>query len=117
MMDEIPHTHCGRCVVIAGLPSMHETPPNKNTDEKPMCAATCNLIQEPMAMSQNKYHTCFGSDAKGAAQAVPLHHFEIFFTNQWYHTSAQAVPHLPKQDRCGGNFLRDGTTPTQVGVY
>ncbi|KAF9510925.1 hypothetical protein BS47DRAFT_1364248 [Hydnum rufescens UP504] len=41
----------------AGLSSMHETPPNKNTDGKPMWAATRNPIQEPATASQNEYHT------------------------------------------------------------
>ncbi|KAF9509052.1 hypothetical protein BS47DRAFT_1365513 [Hydnum rufescens UP504] len=48
----------------AGLPSMHETPPNKNTanfqDEKEMCAATRNPIPEPATAGQNEYHTRFG---------------------------------------------------------
>ncbi|KAF9508351.1 hypothetical protein BS47DRAFT_1366043 [Hydnum rufescens UP504] len=59
MMDEIwYHTP-----TAAGLPSMHKTPPNKNTanfqDEKEMCAATHNPIPEPVTMGQNEYHTCF----------------------------------------------------------
>ncbi|KAF9509831.1 hypothetical protein BS47DRAFT_1364935 [Hydnum rufescens UP504] len=72
MTDEIPHTHCGGCVVIAGLPSMHKTPPNKNTDEKPMCAATHNPIQEPAAASQNEYHTCFGGCVLQGSKFKPL---------------------------------------------
>ncbi|KAF9506018.1 hypothetical protein BS47DRAFT_1367639 [Hydnum rufescens UP504] len=53
MMDEIQY----HTPAVAGLPSMHETPPNKNTNGKPMCAATCNSIQEPATASQNEYHT------------------------------------------------------------
>ncbi|KAF9520743.1 hypothetical protein BS47DRAFT_1357158 [Hydnum rufescens UP504] len=53
MTDEIRY-HTPTAV---GLSSMHETPPNKNTDGKPMCAATRNPIQEPATASQNEYHT------------------------------------------------------------
>ncbi|KAF9516302.1 hypothetical protein BS47DRAFT_1360349 [Hydnum rufescens UP504] len=108
---------------VVGLPSMHETPPNKNTDEKPMCAATRNPIEEPAAASQNEYHTRFGSPQNDNlqpatcpmvnCQAQPLVPHPPKW--QWYHTSTQVVPHPP--NGCGANFLRDGTTPAQVGVY
>ncbi|KAF9504003.1 hypothetical protein BS47DRAFT_1369106 [Hydnum rufescens UP504] len=42
---------------VVGLPLKHETPPNKNTNGKLMCAATHNPIQEPVTVSQNEYHT------------------------------------------------------------
>ncbi|KAF9503625.1 hypothetical protein BS47DRAFT_1369396 [Hydnum rufescens UP504] len=60
MTDEIRY----HTPAAAGLPSMHETPPNKNTanfqDEKEMCMATRNPIPEPATAGQNEYHTRFG---------------------------------------------------------
>ncbi|KAF9508872.1 hypothetical protein BS47DRAFT_1365638 [Hydnum rufescens UP504] len=73
----------------AGLPSMHETPPNKNTNGKPMCAATCNSIQEPATTSQNEYHTPASVVAwKEQPKLLLCVTLKIFFMN--YHTPTQA---------------------------
>ncbi|KAF9503405.1 hypothetical protein BS47DRAFT_1369553 [Hydnum rufescens UP504] len=113
----------------AGLPSMHETPPNKNTDEKTMCAATRNPIQEPAAASQNEYHTRFGGCVLQVTQkeqpklllcdpnSSPQNDDLRPATHPMVNRQAQPlVPHT-RPSGCGANFLRDGTTPAQAGVY
>ncbi|KAF9515819.1 hypothetical protein BS47DRAFT_1360649, partial [Hydnum rufescens UP504] len=119
--DEIQyHTPAAAgCVVIARLSSMHETPPNKNTDGKPMWAATRNPIQEPATASQNEYHT---------PASAGVWYYKVFLLIQIQApemttcdprlvqttrptVNRRAQPPVPHTRPSG-----DGTTPAQAGV-
>ncbi|KAF9513351.1 hypothetical protein BS47DRAFT_1362543 [Hydnum rufescens UP504] len=89
-----PKWVCGNLKV----PSLHENPPGKHTDEPPVCTATQAQSACPPNMTTNKiaYHTPTAAvrkphTNKGCAQPPTTHDHSA---KNKYHTPAEAVCHL-----------------------